>query len=305
MKIISLLPSSTEIVCALGHGDSLVGRSHECDFPEEVTRLPICSHPKARIDGSSHEIHENVTELLQKSLSIYALDIERLQDLKPDLILTQDQCAVCAVSKEEVESAVCSLLDSRPQILSLKTNCLEDFWKDCLKVAEMIGDRKSGEALVQSIQNEMNRISKRAASLKTPRPKIATLEWIDPLMTAGNWVPELIEKLGAENLFGEAGKHSPYLSLNRIVQKDPDIIVVMLCGWSIERAANEMKTLTGQKEWQSLRAVKESQVFITDGNQYFNRPGPRLLDSFKILAEIFYPETFHFGYEGKGWKRWK
>lgn len=291
MRIVSLIASSTEILCALGLRDSIVGRSHECDFPKNIEELPICTETKFSPDGTSYEIDQRVKAILQEGLSVYRVKADSLNKLKPDLIVTQTQCEVCAVSLRDVEEAVCELIESQPKIVSLHPNALEDLWKDIRQVAQATGTENKGEALIENLQGETAAVSKKAKQIgKTPT--VACIEWIDPLMAAGNWVPELVELAGGKNLFGVAGKHSPWMQWEEVLAKDPDIILVLPCGFSIERTLTEMHLLENKPGWKELKAVKTGNVFVLDGNQYFNRPGPRLVDSLKILTEVIHPNVF-------------
>ncbi len=301
-RVISLLASATEIVCALGFADRLVGRSHECDFPDEVRRLPVVTEPKFLTQGTSAEIDRRVKDLLERALSVYRVDALRLRALRPDVIVTQSQCEVCAVTLSEVEQAVSDWLEARPRIVSLEPTGLADLWTDIARVADALGVPERGAALVESLQERMAAIAERAGGL-AGRPSVASIEWIDPLMAAGNWMPELVEKAGGVSLFGEAGKHSPGMRWEALVRADPEVIVVLPCGFDMARTRAEMPALTGRPDWRELRAVRAGRVFLTDGNQYFNRPGPRLVESLEILAEILHPEAFHLGHEGTGWER--
>ena len=284
MNIVSLLPSATEIVCALGAGDELVARSHECDFPAHVSRLPVVTAPKVRVDGNSEEIHASVTEVLRNDISVYSVDAELLRALKPDVIVTQVQCDVCAVSLRDVEASIAEWIGgSAPQIVALNPSTLETIYEDIERVAVAIG--RDAQSLIGSMRRRM-----RAVATQN-RPRVATIEWISPLMTAGNWIPELIELAGGENIFGVAGQHSPWITLDAFVAADPDIIVVFPCGFSIERALADMPLLETQLQWNDLRAVREGRVFVADGNQYFNRPGPRIVESMQILAAIINDES--------------
>ena len=302
-RVVSLIASSTEIVCALGCEERLVGRSHECDYPPSVKQLPICTEPKFNIEGSSREIDERVKAVLQQdALSVYRVHADRLKELQPDVIITQSQCEVCAVSLRDVERAVCEWLDSRPQIVSLEPNALADVFADIRRVASALQVTDRGEALVAQMKQRMAAIAERARSAPA-RPSVACIEWIDPLMAGGNWMPELVEMAGGVNLFGEAGKHAPWMTWEDLRAKDPEVIVALPCGWEIERGRQEMPALTQRAGWSDLRAVRTGRVVVADGNQYFNRPGPRLVESLEILAEVLHPELFRFGHEGKGWQR--
>lgn len=301
-RIVSLIASSTEIVAALGLAEALVGRSHECDYPPEVTSLPVCTAPKFNIQGSSLEIDRRVKAILEQALSVYRVDSGILEQLKPDVIITQSQCEVCAVSLKEVEQAVCELVSSQPRIVSLEPNALADVWADIRRVATALDAPERGDELVSRLQRRMAAIAGRARLLPE-QPTVACIEWIEPLMAAGNWMPELVEMAGGANLFGLAGRHSPWMTWEELLAVDPEVIVVLPCGYDIEKSRIELPALTEKAEWPQLKAVQSGRVFVTDGNAYFNRPGPRLADSLEILAEIFHPEVFQFGHEGTGWER--
>lgn len=272
MRVISLIPSSTEIVCALGYGDSLVGRSHECDYPETVQALPVCSSPKINTNGSSREIDERVKQIVKEALSVYQVDTEMLKKLAPDVIVTQAQCEVCAVSLKDVEQAVCTWLDAKPRLVTLSPNSLEDIWQNMRDVARALGDPQKGETLAAECRERMRCVCEKVG-LGSPHPSVVCIEWIEPLMAAGNWMPEMIEMLGGINLFGTAGEHSPWMSWEVLRQKDPDILVIMPCGWDMDKSSQEMKTLVSQPGWGDLKAVRQARVYLTDGNQFFNRPG--------------------------------
>lgn len=304
MRIVSLLPSSTEIVCQLGFENQLVGRSHECDFPPSVTDLPILTAPKFDPTGTSGEVDERVRQILQEAVSVYRLDEQTLHELAPDIIITQTQCEVCAVSFDEVERVVCDWLGSTAQIIALEPNRLSDVLNDMARVADVLGAPERGADLITTIRQRLEAIANQTALIEE-WPSVATIEWIDPLMTAGHWLPELVEIAGGVNLFGEAGHPSPYMMWEELVAANPEVIVVLPCGYDIEKSWQEMAVLTQQPEWWDLRAVQFGQVYITDGNHYFNRPGPRLVESAEILAEILHPSVFHFGHEGSGWVRFE
>lgn len=303
-RIVSLIASSTEIVCALGLQDWLVGRSHECDYPPEIKNLPQCTEVKFGTHGTSYEIDQKVKAIVQEGLSVYRVQSEKLRDLRPDVILTQTQCEVCAVSQKDVEAAVCELQGFATQVVSLETNCLADLWRDIRKVALALGEPARAETLIENLQERIAHVvavTKRVSE----KPRVACIEWVDPLMSAGNWMPELVEFAGGENLFGVAGKHSPWMSWEQLVKADPDIIFILPCGFDIARSKQDLKLLQVKPEWEKLTAVQNEQVIIADGNQYFNRPGPRLVESLEILAEVIHPDLFAFGHEGQGWIRWK
>ncbi len=307
MRIISLIASATEIVCALGFEPFLVGRSHECDYPPSVASLPVCTRPRFDVSGSSREIDQRVKALLQgalldNTLSVYEVFGEKIRELEPTHIVTQTQCEVCAVSLEDVERAVAERLGSGVTILSLEPNALADIWEDMCRVASGLGATSAGVRLVAGLQRRFASIESRVRPLPA-RPSLAGIEWADPLMAFGNWTPELVQAAGGKSLFGTAGRHSPPILFEDLAAADPDVILIAPCGFSIERALEDLPVLAANPGWDQLRAVRNGRVFIADGNQYFNRPGPRLAETLEILAEILHPEVFHFGHEGKGWIR--
>lgn len=307
-RVVSLLPAATEIVCSLGCEAWLVGRSHECDFPPRVQSLPVCSRPRIDVNGSSRDIDEQVKQSLRDGLSLFEVDVEQLNELQPTLILTQAQCEVCAVSLADVEAALALGVTSRPRVVSLLPNCLDDVFDDLRRVAVALGVDERGNALVGDLHDRLSQlsqgISRGATQRGEPRhrPRVVCIEWLEPLMTAGNWVPELVAIAGGENLLSERGRHSPWLDWSGLVAADPDVLVLMPCGWSISRTRADLHWLTERSEWPALKAVREGNVYVADGHHYFNRPGPRLLDSVEILAEILHPDLCNYGHRGHGWE---
>lgn len=302
-RIVSLIASATEIVCALGFEDSLVGRSHECDFPESVKRLPVCTEPKFAIDGDSAAIDRRVREVLQDSLSVYRVHADLLQRLRPDVIVTQSQCDVCAVSERDVLDSLGDWPSGRPRVVSLKPDRLEDVWSDIRHVADALEAPGQGEELIRRLQGRMAEIAARAKAI-TRKPLVACVEWIEPLMASGNWMPQLVEMAGGVNAFGVSGQHAPGLSWEQFAAAQPDVIVVLPCGFDLKRTRQDMHFMTLRPEWDDLRAIRFGHVYLMDGNQYFNRPGPRLVESLEILAEVLHPAVFHFGHEGTGWQNY-
>lgn len=303
-RIISLIASATEIVAALDFENDLVGRSHECDYPPGVKRLPVCTEPKFPVEGSSYAIDQRVKAILQEGLSVYRVDADQLRKLRPDVIVTQSQCEVCAVSLSDVEIALAEWTGVKPRVVSLEPNCLADVWRDIRTVAAALDADDRGEELVRRLQRRMADIESKASAV-SHRPTVACIEWIDPLMAAGNWMPELVAMAGGVNLFGEAGKHSPWMTWDELANRDPEVILALPCGFDIPRTQSEMHILASKPEWTKLRAVRDRRVYLLDGNQYFNRPGPRLAESLEILAEILHPDAFHFGHERSGWLRYQ
>ncbi|MFP6765152.1 MAG: cobalamin-binding protein [Planctomycetaceae bacterium] len=301
-RIVSLLPSATEIVTALGLRECLAGRSHECDFPPDVTSLPICCQPTIDVLAPSGQIHAQVEQRLASAISLFQLDTDRIATLRPTHILTQMQCEVCAVSEQEVQAAVAALADSKPQILSLSPGGLSDLWHSIHDVASALGISDRGCELVERLQARLNSIRNRAAQT-AHKPRVVCIEWLDPLMTAGNWIPELVEIAGGQNLVSVAGEHSPWMTWDQLFDADPDVIVILPCGFDLARTRSEAVILSTNPQWKRLRAAATGSVFLADGHHYFNRPGPRLVESAEILAEILQPEVFPPAQENVGWVR--
>jgi iron complex transport system substrate-binding protein len=297
---VSLLPGLTELVCALGLEDQLEGISHECDFPQSIAMLPSLTSTNypSPDESSSRDIHESITQLLENALSIYSVDVDLLVDIQPDLILTQHHCDVCAVSYDDLMLAVNQVLGSNTRIVSTSPTNLEEIYQSFTEVADSLSVKQRGEALVSGIQNRFDEI--RNTTQKLESPDVLAIEWLDPLMTGGNWMPEMIEIAGGVPHLAEAGKHSPWCEWDDVVSLDPDFILIVPCGYSIEKTLDEMGVLTEREGWRDLAAVKNDNVFILDGNQYFNRPGPRIRESVEILAEILHPEDFDTRFEQIG-----
>ncbi|HKK44090.1 MAG TPA: cobalamin-binding protein [Balneolaceae bacterium] len=299
MHIVSLLPGTTEIVCALGKSDELVGRSHECDFPADVRALPICTEPKFKTDGISYEIDQRVKALLQEGLSVYRVDENKLADLEPDVIITQDHCEACAASTKDVKKAVRSQLGDDVTIISVSPSDLSSVVNSIRTIARAIDAEEDAEKLTGRMKSQLQAIQQKVEKLR--RPKILGIEWMNPLMSAGNWVPELMLLAGGRPLGAQPGEHSPTLAWNSIRELNPDIITIMPCGYSIDKTLQEIEQLTSRDGWDRLRAVQNKQVFVLDGNHYFNRPGPRLVDSTRILGEILHPSVFRKEEPHPGW----
>lgn len=303
-RIVSLLPSATEIIHLLGLTKYQVGRSHECDYPSGVETLPVCTEPKFDPKGTSVDIHDRVVDLLQSALSVYQIKTDVLKELQPTHILTQAQCEVCAVSLSDVEAAVQSLTAVSPQILSLQPTVLAEVWKDIRRVAyALMGE--TGQAQAEQAIADLEMRLKACQTLTydlSHKPTVVCIEWPDPLMAAGNWVPELVALAGGIPRLGNAGQNSQWITWNDLMTADPEVIVLMPCGFDIEQTLHESVVLVENPNWPVLRAVKTGRVYVADGNQYFNRPGPRLVDSIEILAEIFRPDIMPVRYKGRGWQ---
>ncbi|TVP73964.1 MAG: cobalamin-binding protein [Gemmatimonadales bacterium] len=299
-RIASLLPAATEIVAALGARDRLVLRSHECDVPEGVQALPHATEPRWGPDGTSYGIDEQVKAVVQEALSVYRVDSEVLAEADPDLVITQEQCRVCAVSTDELAAAVAGILDPAPRILSLSPGDLDAVFADMARVAEALGDPEAGRVLVAGLRGRLDDL--REAVEGRARPRLLAIEWLDPLMVSGNWIPELVHAAGGENLLAEPGAHSPFVEWPDLRATDPDVIVVMPCGFTVERTLEERHLLEDLPGWNEMRAVKAGRVAVADGHHFFNRPGPRVVESAEILAEVLHPGVVDRGHrERRAW----
>jgi iron complex transport system substrate-binding protein len=286
-RIVSLLPSATEIVCALGARESLVGRSHECDFPAGLEAVPVLT--RARVGGlpSSEAIDRGVRGLVAESLSIYEIDLEALEASRPDVVVTQDLCDVCAVGIDDVRSALVRLSRRDVVIVSLHPRTLADAFDDIGSVATAIDE--DARPLRAALSRRVEAIRRRAVG--TRRPRVLSLEWLSPVMVGGLWMPELITLAGGVPLVTRAGEMAPTLSLAELAGLDPELVLVKPCGYDLEHTAREIALLREQLPWERWGRAG-ARVFVTDGNAYFNRSGPRLVESLEILAACFDPQTF-------------
>jgi iron complex transport system substrate-binding protein len=280
LRIVSLLPSATEIAVALGLADNLVGRSHECDYPPSISVLPVCTSTKLEKGLSSQAIEDRVKAIVEKGLSVYDVDAPLLRALRPDVILTQAQCAVCAVTPADLEEALATWVGTPPKLVSLAPDDLFDVFGDLALVAEAAGVPERAPAAVARMQAGFAALPIALAD----RPTMLAVEWIEPLMVAGNWVPELITAAGAVPVLADPGIHSHWITFDAIAAADPDIIALMPCGYQLAQTLPEARALLAEPRWQALKAVREGRVFAVDGHHLFNRPGPRLVESAQVLA---------------------
>ena len=287
-RIVSLISSATEMVVALGAQDLLVGRSHECDYPPSIRTLPACTKPLIDVNADSRTIDRQVKNSARNALSIYEVFDDVLERLQPTHILTQVQCDVCAVSLRDVEQSIASRLASAPQLVPLNPASLNDIWTDLRSVGTAVGI--SAEPLIASLQDRMKEYAK-PASLR-----VACIEWIEPLMAAGNWTPELIAIAGGLDVFGKPGIHSPWIGWEDLGAENPDVIIIAPCGFDIPRTRAELHWLTAREDFAKLTG----RIYVADGNQFFNRPGPRVLETTQIIAEMLHGETANF--RGIGWE---
>ncbi|HLP87231.1 MAG TPA: cobalamin-binding protein [Nostocaceae cyanobacterium] len=301
VRIVSLIPSATEILATLGLTNAIVGRSHECDYPPEIKNLPICTQPRIDTNGSSKDIHDEITKLLQSTLSIYEIKTDVLAELQPTHIITQAKCDVCAANLSDIETAASQILQYSPKIISLQPTTLKDVWNDIERVSHVFN--VDSVKVLENLEARVKICQHRVKGLSlTELPKVACIEWTQPLMTAANWIPELVNIAGGQSLFSVQGGASAHLHWETFYSSNPDVIIFMPCGFNLQRTQQEAKVLTQNPEWEKLHAVQCGRVYVTDGNSYFNRPGPRLVDSLEILAEVIHPEIFDYGYKDTGWQ---
>jgi iron complex transport system substrate-binding protein len=299
------------MVAALGCLDQMVGRSHECDYPPQIGALPVVSTVQIDLTTSSAEIDAQVKQRAQKkdepqdpalkALSIYAIDVAKLQELRPDVIFTQTQCEVCAVSERDVTQAIAQLTGLEPLVVSLAPYRLQDVWEDVLRVGLALGKRDQAQALVERYHQRLTDLATKTAAFGS-KPRVAVLEWLDPLMATGNWTPELVAYAGGENIFGEIGLHSSRLTWEELQAADPDVIVLAACGYSLERTLEDVPLLQKHPAWTDLKAVRDRRVYAIDGNHYLNRSGPRLVESAELLGRMIWGERLGIPVDDNGWK---
>lgn len=291
MRIASLLPSATEIVCALGLTDSLVGISHDCDYPPAIRSKPVLSEAIVTTALPSEEIDARIRRQIHRGKSVYHLDEAQLASLRPELILTQELCEVCAPSYSLVKQAA-KLLEGETQLVSLEPLGLNDILDNILLVGELTGMTTRAQTLVKGLQERIDRVY--SATTGSARPRVACLEWLDPIFIAGHWIPEMVTLAGGDDVLGHAGHPSFVVEWDGVLAAEPEIIVVMPCGFDIPRTRSEMRLLTARPGWETLGAVRSNAVFLTEASSYFSRPGPRVVDGLEILATILHPERFSF-----------
>lgn len=290
MKIVSLLPSATEIVCELGLGDHLVGVTHECDYPAFVKALPKVTRTLIPHDATSREIDGLVRERLKSQKALYSLDLPALERLRPDLLVTQALCDVCAVAEEEVNAAACSL-PGHPQVVNLEPMRLSEVF-DCIRlVGDAAGIPDHANQVIGSLQARVDVVARRNVALDY-RPRVVLLEWIDPPFCSGHWSPELVRIAGGIEGIGREGERSRTTAWEEIVRFDPEFLIVACCGFDVDRTMADIPLLATYPGFHDLACTRQQQVFVIDGNSYFSRPGPRLVESLELLAHTLHP-TIH------------
>jgi iron complex transport system substrate-binding protein len=287
LRIVSLLPSATEIICALGLEAQLVGVTHECDYPPSVRDLPKVTHTLIPTDATSQEIDHLVRERLQSVQALYTLNLPVLEALQPDVIVTQALCDVCAVAEEEVKAAACRL-PGNPQLINLEPQTLEEVFASLHQVAAATGRQAVAEEVVAGLKARVEAVVRRSATVDR-RPRVALLEWLHPPFSCGHWSPELVHLAGGEEVLGRAGVPSRTLTWEEVAAARPEVVFVACCGFSVERTLEDLDLLAAHPVWSSLPAVRQGQVYVTDGSHYFSRPGPRLVESLEILAHALHP----------------
>ena len=302
MRICSLLPSATEIVCALGLIGDLVGVSHECDYPAAVKALPkVTSSPIHGGERSSAAIDAFVSGHLHEHRSIYSLDEALLERLNPDLILTQELCDVCAVSYEQVQRAARQLRGEHT-ILSLEPTSLETVLDTIGAVGRASGTEQQADALAREFGQQVKEIGQRALISHT-RPRVACVEWLDPPFTGGHWIPEMVYLAGGIDGLGAPGQRSQRVSWDQIIDSRPDVVILMPCGFNVDRTLREFESLALPRAWSTLPAARDAHVYAVDANAYFSRPGPRLVHGIEILAQILGPDAEQAGSIAADWRR--
>lgn len=286
MRIVSLLPSATEIICGLGLRDQLVGVTHECDYPQAVSGLPQVTRSLIPQGMTSDQIDTRVRERLQSETALYALDLPVLRSLRPDLIVTQALCDVCAVAESEVQAAARSL-PSQPRVINLEPTCLADVFECIRQVGRAAGRERQAAVYIDGLQRRVDAVAERTRAIRH-RPSVMLLEWIDPPFSAGHWSPELIALAGGREVIGVAGQRSVTTPWEDVVTADPEVLVIACCGFGIERTKQDLPILQAYPGWDTLACVRSGRLYIVDGSAYFSRPGPRLVDSLEIVAHALH-----------------
>jgi iron complex transport system substrate-binding protein len=284
MRVVSLLASGTEIVCALGAGDALVGRSHECDNPEWVAKLPACTRPAFDVNMSSGAIDAEVRRRLKTGEPLYHIDTDLIRELRPNLLITQAHCEVCAVTPGDVERAGCDIIAA--QVLALTAGTVQSIFDGIMSMAHAMNLPGAGESLVARMRRRIQAVTN--AVRHKPAPTVVMLEWTDPIFAMGNWGPELVEAANGKALLGEKGQHSQAIPWERVREADPDFLIIAPCGYGIERTLREIPVLEALPGWSEMRAVKSGRVALADGNKYFNRSGVTIVETVEIIAEILH-----------------
>lgn len=300
-RIVSLLPSATEVVAALGVANALVGRSHACDFPPEVAAVPVVTRPRIAPARPSRRIHGDVSRLIGTALSVFEVDAERLRALRPDIIFTQHQCEACAVTEKDLTAALAEWTGAAPAVVSLAPATLAQVWDSFGAVGEALDLGWAGRELAARARERVEVIAERVQPGRT-RPAVACVEWLDPPMIAGHWVPDIVAAAGGRAVLAKRGAKAEPTTLREIAAAAADAMVLMPCGFDLARTIEEGRRFIARPSIARTQAVRGGRIWATDGNAYFNRPGPRLVTSVEMLTEILHPDLFNAGYQGTAWE---
>lgn len=300
-RIVSLLPGATEVVAALGLANRLVGRSHACDFPPEIASVPVLTRPRVDPAKPARALNRNVAKLLSRALSVFEVDVDRLRAARPDVILTQHQCAACAVTEADLAAALADWTGKAPVVVSLAPTTLTEVWDDFATIGDALDLGWAGRELAEHARERVAIIAEHVDSAET-RPSVACVEWLDPPMIAGHWVPDLVAIAGGKAVLAASGDAAVRSTLGTIAGANADIMVLMPCGYDLARTAAEGRSFLARPTMAHSRAVREGRVWAVDGNAYFNRPGPRLVTSAEMLAALLHPGMFNTGHRGTGWE---
>lgn len=310
MRIVSLLPAATEWICAFGGTDALVGRSHECDFPPDVQDVPVVTEATYDAEADSAAIDEAVQEQLNEGLSLYEVDLERLRALDPDLVVTQDQCEVCAVSLPELEAQLRTLSEwtgRSPDLISMQPQTLKEVLDEALRLARVMDRFEAGMEVIGNLETGLKVLRDQIGVDRSTNPQslpaVACVEWLEPLMVAGHWMPDVVEMAGGRAVLGSEGEPSEPVEWNDLRDADPDLLALMPCGFSIEETRRDLPYLTDRVGWAELSAVQDHRVALFDGSAYFNRPGPRLYRAIELLAATLYPDRIDPNPDVARWER--
>jgi iron complex transport system substrate-binding protein len=290
VRIVSLLPAATEILYAIGAGDSVVGVTHECDFPPQAAGKPALIRPRVDPSAPPAELDRQVAELVRRSESIYAVDAELLAALAPDLVVTQDLCHVCAASPEDLAAALARLpRERRPRVVTFTPRRLADVWEGIREIGAAAGRAADSQALAKRLERNVAAIE-HATSFAGHRPGVLCLEWFDPPYVAGHWVPEMVRLAGGRDVLGREAEPSFKVTWDDIPKARPEVIVLMACGYGLERNREAWNAAQVPDGWQELPAVRSGHVYVVDANAYFSRSGPRLVEGLALLGALLHPE---------------
>jgi iron complex transport system substrate-binding protein len=307
MRIVSLLPAATEWVCTLGGQEDLVGRSHECDYPDNVQDVPVVTSPTYDAEGDSAAIDDAVQEQLQDGLSLYEVDLERLRALEPDLIVTQDQCEVCAVSRPELEAQLGDWTGGAPEVVSMRPQTLKEVLDEALRLARAMDALEQGMEVIANLETGLkvlrDQIGVDRSTNPQSLPSVACIEWLEPLMVTGHWMPDVVEMAGGRPVLGTAGEPTEPVEWGDLRKADPDVLALMPCGFTVDETRRDLHYLTEHSVWEDLAAVQNERVALLDGNAYFNRPGPRLYRAIEVLASVLHPEKVRPDPPVAAWER--